>query len=93
MASTKQVEQTAAVETGLRFRRSADEGGAWVVTHTSGTTPRELRLKADELNEHRPDAEASAVFRHVLYDEWQPITHVSASPNPAAPGTTVYQVS
>lgn len=92
MASTKNANAVQGIEMGLQYRKPADQGGALVVEYI-GEAPIELRVKADELNLRRNDAEAVAVYRHVIYEDWNPIQHVRTEPHPTIRGQIVYKVS
>lgn len=91
MASTK--DATSGIEMGLRYRKAVDDGGQWVIEEVGANNAFELRVRAAELNLQRRDAEACAVFRHVIYEDWQPVTNVVAEPHPTLRGQTVYKVS
>ncbi len=81
------------VEMGLRYRKSADEGGAVVIVDTVGVTAPELKIRAEEMKLARPDSEATAVFRHVIYEDWAPIKTIKVVPHPTIPYASSYQVS
>jgi hypothetical protein len=78
------------VETGLRY---TNEDGITVIVDTVGVTAPELRMRAEEMNFVRPGANASAVFRHVIYEDWAPITKIEREPHPSIRYATVYKVS
>lgn len=86
--ATKESEHS--VETGLRY---TDENGNPVIVDTVGVTAPELRVRAEEMNLRRPESHAHAVFRHVVYDEWAPITKIERAPHPTLRYSTVYKVS
>lgn len=86
-------EATHGIEMGLRYRAPVADGGAIVVVPIDNSTAPELRIKAEEMNLKRGDAEASAVFRHVIYEDWQPITKITAVPHPTIPFAKTFQVS
>lgn len=78
------------VETGLCY---INEAGNKVIIDTVGVTAPELRIRADEMNLARPESKAHAVFRHVIYEDWAPITNIERAPHPTMRYASVYKVS
>lgn len=79
------------IEVGLAV---TDENGVRTVTPGANVgAAQELRIRAEEMNLRHPEANAKAVFRHVIYEDWAPINKIERVPNPAIPYSTMLKVS
>lgn len=83
-------EATHGIEVGLSYINAE---GNRVVDYTAGVTAPELRVRAEEMNLKRPGSDARAVFRHVIYEDWTPITKIERVPHPTLRFSTTYKVS